>query len=332
MGLRFKKSINLGGGFKVNLSGSGVGFSWGVPGYRVTKTAGGKTRQTFSLPGTGLSYVTESGSGKTSAKSSKSGTAAKTAKTLAAAGTAAAVGAAAKNAKKSASTKSTAKSSAKSASSKASSPKSITGASAEPKPIGGISHEALRSIHRTADEAVDWEEILSSETPTEDLYDPDFWAYCHAAAPKVLEGDIDAYLQVIQDMNPYDDLLDFGGNFLFGTDRSDTMEVEFTAKSAEVMPSKRSLGTMGYNDLLQDYVCSVAVRTARDTFALLPVEYVKIHVVDDDKLILSVCFDRKRFTKLRFSSADPSDVVEKFPHNMDFSTTKGFAEDEELET
>ena len=41
MGLRFRKSINLGGGFRINLSKSGVGYSWGVKGYRVTKTASG---------------------------------------------------------------------------------------------------------------------------------------------------------------------------------------------------------------------------------------------------------------------------------------------------
>lgn len=61
MGFRMRKSINLGGGFKINLSKSGIGYSWGVPGYRITKTAKGTTRRTYSIPGTGLSYVDESG-------------------------------------------------------------------------------------------------------------------------------------------------------------------------------------------------------------------------------------------------------------------------------
>ena len=60
MGLRFRKSINLGGGFRINLSKSGVGYSWGVKGYRVTKTASGRTRKTYSIPGTGISWVDES--------------------------------------------------------------------------------------------------------------------------------------------------------------------------------------------------------------------------------------------------------------------------------
>ena len=60
MGFRFRKSINLGGGFKVNLSKSGVGYSWGTKGVRFTKTAKGASRSTISIPGTGISYVSES--------------------------------------------------------------------------------------------------------------------------------------------------------------------------------------------------------------------------------------------------------------------------------
>ena len=59
MGVRYRKSVKLGLGFRVNISKSGIGYSWGVPGYRITKTASGRTRKTYSIPGTGLSYVEE---------------------------------------------------------------------------------------------------------------------------------------------------------------------------------------------------------------------------------------------------------------------------------
>ena len=61
MGLRFRKSINLGGGFRINLSKSGVGYSWGTKGGRVTKKAGGGGRATASIPGTGISYTKDYG-------------------------------------------------------------------------------------------------------------------------------------------------------------------------------------------------------------------------------------------------------------------------------
>lgn len=64
MGFRFKKSFNLGKGLKINLSKHGIGYSVGTKGVRVTKTAKGTTRKTLTLPGTGLSYVTESKSDK----------------------------------------------------------------------------------------------------------------------------------------------------------------------------------------------------------------------------------------------------------------------------
>ncbi len=50
MGFRFRKSFNLGKGVKATASKSGVSFSWGIP---------GKIRKTFSIPGTGISYVDE---------------------------------------------------------------------------------------------------------------------------------------------------------------------------------------------------------------------------------------------------------------------------------
>lgn len=60
MGWRLRKSINLGLGFRINLSKTGIGYSWGFPGYRVTKMANGRNRTTYSIPGTGISYVDES--------------------------------------------------------------------------------------------------------------------------------------------------------------------------------------------------------------------------------------------------------------------------------
>lgn len=59
MGWNYRKSINLGGGFRVNISKSGIGYSWGVPGYRVTRTARGNIRRTASIPRTGISYTQE---------------------------------------------------------------------------------------------------------------------------------------------------------------------------------------------------------------------------------------------------------------------------------
>ena len=48
MGYNFRKSINLGKGFKINLSKSGIGYSFKVPYGRVTKTASGKVNYNYT--------------------------------------------------------------------------------------------------------------------------------------------------------------------------------------------------------------------------------------------------------------------------------------------
>lgn len=64
MGLRFRKSIGS-GPFKVNISKSGIGYSFGGKGFRYTKKAGGGFRTTTSIPGTGISYTKDHISKKT---------------------------------------------------------------------------------------------------------------------------------------------------------------------------------------------------------------------------------------------------------------------------
>ena len=67
MGLRFRKSINLGGA-RINFSKAGIGYSVGGKGFLFTKKASGGTRTTISIPGTGVSYVNETGRCKTKHK------------------------------------------------------------------------------------------------------------------------------------------------------------------------------------------------------------------------------------------------------------------------
>lgn len=55
MGFFYRKSVNV-GPFRVNLSKSGVGYSVGGRGFRVGKTARGRSYTSFSVPGTGVGY------------------------------------------------------------------------------------------------------------------------------------------------------------------------------------------------------------------------------------------------------------------------------------
>lgn len=63
MGLRLRKSIKLGNA-RIDLSKSGVGYSYGVKGLRKGVGPTGRTRTTASIPGTGISYVSEGKGGR----------------------------------------------------------------------------------------------------------------------------------------------------------------------------------------------------------------------------------------------------------------------------
>ena len=71
MGYRYRKSKSF-GGVRVTASKSGIGFSTGVKGFRVTKKAGGGYRTTASVPGTGISYVKDYSAGRKPATSNGS--------------------------------------------------------------------------------------------------------------------------------------------------------------------------------------------------------------------------------------------------------------------
>jgi hypothetical protein len=59
MGFIFRKSIGR-GPFRINLSKRGVGFSVGVRGFRIGRSATGRTTTRVSVPGTGAGWQSSS--------------------------------------------------------------------------------------------------------------------------------------------------------------------------------------------------------------------------------------------------------------------------------
>ena len=56
MGFYYRRSINL-GPFRINVGSGGVGYSVGGRGFRVGQSGSGRSYTTFSLPGTGIRYL-----------------------------------------------------------------------------------------------------------------------------------------------------------------------------------------------------------------------------------------------------------------------------------
>ena len=181
-----------------------------------------------------------------------------------------------------------------------------------------VSFSALKSIHKLADDTIDWDEIAASPTAPDPSYNQEMWSYYHSLAPKVLGGDIDTYLKLIYEVNPLDDLLEYGKNFEFGTDDPAKIEVEYVVNEELLTEAKNTLVYAEYNELLQDFIGSMSIRVARDMFALLPVSSVMVYAVMDNRVMLCVDFDRETLSKVRFGMIDPSDTVDRFPATKNF--------------
>lgn len=317
MGLRFRKSVTLCKGVRLNFGKSGMSVTTGTKGFHNTYNFGtGKTTTSIGIPGTGISYVTTSGGKKNSNRSRQHSS-----QSL-------------PNYNDSYSANSTLDTTKNSVQSQPTEtevvPQDAFYQGELIETVSFLSSNTLKSIHFSSDEKVDWTEMLIQDSPSDDCSNKEFWRYCHEKAYDVLNGNIDTYLKIIQDVGPLDDLIDYGFGFECGTDNPNVMVVEFETKQ-DIIPNKTSMGIVDYNDLFQDYVCSCSIRVARDIFALLPVSHVIVHASSGNDTILSVDFERRIFTKLKFQGSDASNLVEEFKCNMDFDCKNGFRPVKQLE-
>ena len=193
--------------------------------------------------------------------------------------------------------------------------------------------EQLKSIHKLSDGAIDWTTLTAGDLAP--------------FAQSVLAGDIDSYFKVIEEVGPFDDLLEYGSSFEVGTDDPSIMQVEFNVRSAEVLPTtvlslkadgsiaEKDMTKTAYFDLMRDYVSSTILRVARDTFALLPVQTVIIHAQDvqvnsatgqdEEFTLVSAMITRNQIGGINFERVDPSDCLTSFKCNEKFRKTEGYA-------
>ena len=356
MGLRVRKSIRLAKGVRVNLGKTGASLSFGVRGLRQTINLNGKRTTSIGIPGTGISYVKTSGGGKKRQPGFSSYNPAlvqdRQRKQVGQQGNVAKV---------------------QEYNDFVNNLKTIhihcddnidwdyINSLNEPYNPSGIGKRQAHAIEDYENYKPNiFESIFKSlaqrkknmlsqkieEAALEDKAEYDEWQKLNELSRRILSGDIDAYFEVINEMNPLDDLLEYGSDFEFGANDGTAMEVEFRVKSEEIVPnyslqltqtgklSNRNLTKTAYFDLVQDYVCSCSLRIARDVFALLPLDKVVVHAVDnmlngvtgdhEDVTILSAVFERDIVNRLNMQNIDPSDAMSNFKHNMKFLKTAGF--------
>lgn len=154
-------------------------------------------------------------------------------------------------------------------------------------------------LWKTADETIDWTDILVSPTPTDGLTPPDKWALYHRHAAAVLQGDTNAYLAVLKSINPMGDLTPYVSALDVTTVDADTLRATFAVRP-DLM-----------DDNAQEYLCGMALRIARDLFAALPVLQVDVKATRADRTLLTVSFEKAEMNKVRFTFIDPVAFVEQ---------------------
>ena len=164
-----------------------------------------------------------------------------------------------------------------------------------PEPAQQPALPPFSQLWKTADETIDWTDILVSPTPSDGLTPPDKWALYHRHAQAVLQGDLAAYLAVLQAENPMADLMPFVSALDVATVDADTLRATFAPRA----------------DLQGDeYLCGMAVRIARDLFAALPILTVEVAAQQENEVLLTASFTRAQMNKVRFAFIDPVEFVQ----------------------
>ena len=169
----------------------------------------------------------------------------------------------------------------------------------EPAPARQPALPAFIDLWKTADETIDWTDILISPTPTDRLTPPEKWSLYHKYAKGVLKGEIAAYLAVLQAENPMEDLTAFVSSLDVTTVNADLLKATFGVRDDLVETN------------VQQYLCGMALRIARDLFAALPVLTVEVTASQKNNQLLTVSFTRAQMNKVRFAFIDPVEFVKE---------------------
>ncbi len=167
----------------------------------------------------------------------------------------------------------------------------------------------------------------------------------HYMALSMLDKNADVYKASLSIFPIYDIVNDYGSTIL-PKYHNNGIEMDLFININDVVPIEKKtstqagkLSTSGYpaperNDIIQDYVCSMILRVARETFSFFVENNIIINVYDkilnkatgilEDAIIISVFIERQKLETINVEHIDPSDCIESFEHNMNFDRKVGF--------
>lgn len=172
------------------------------------------------------------------------------------------------------------------------------------------------------------------------------WRVNQELAKGLYSGLAKPRIDAINKFNPFSEIAELGSSLEFNAKDSKPLHVTLKVHGKDVLPkekcsllqsgklSKKAFGVSEFNELHQDYVCSCAIRVAREVFSILTDDLVIVTALDNllDKKtghvveapVLSVAISRSTILGLNLDAIDPSDSMRNFVHNMRFKKTSGF--------
>jgi hypothetical protein len=165
-------------------------------------------------------------------------------------------------------------------------------------------------------------------------------------APAILAGDPSVYAQALKHAGAFDDVSSFQTKVTIANLESDVITLTCEIMDGEIVPpdeikltasgklSTKAMPAGRYWSLYQHHVCSCALRSANETFAVLPVSRVIVNIGTvrvntatghpEMATVLAVHFSRNVLQGLNLDNIDSFDAMKNFPHRMKLKKTAGF--------
>lgn len=167
-----------------------------------------------------------------------------------------------------------------------------------PVPEVNIYNDLVTHLFENCDYPIKWIDVLTEETPTDKNYNLETWEYLRSKVIDVFEGNIDTMIDIVEHINPYDDLLDYLTDFEFEADDAECLSIKCKMLQTS-LGKEKSVGS-----------ASVIIRLARDTFALLPVSRIILNVDNIPAGISgNAAFERDTFASFTFENKNPIDLL-----------------------
>lgn len=176
--------------------------------------------------------------------------------------------------------------------------------------------------------------------------DVEEWKERVSLARRLLNGDISAKIDIIKELNPFSEIDHLGSGVKFTIQENGLLIVTINVHGANIIPKEqktllksgrlsiKSMPVSRFNEIYQDYVCSVVLRVANEIFSILPDDKLIINAEDhllnkstghlEPQSLLSVYITRDGVSRLNMEYIDPSDAMNNFIHNVNFKKAKGF--------